>query len=168
MRKWLAALIVVFGLSSMANAQTFSVGTGLNLYWPGIHFLVNVGDVVRVDAVGVDVRFLGNVDFYLNLNFCFFTPCSSSGLTLSVFASAEVDVLLTYNAESWISYLGLGIGSGYYGEEYRGFFQGALVGFKYHYERTAVYLEGGAYFTWTPFFRCDWRLRIGFMFDFYP
>jgi hypothetical protein len=163
MKKWLVVLITVFGLSSLAHAQTFSIGGGLNVYTfalPGAHVFLNLSDLMRADMIGVDARFLVNIDLYGTFSFPGFQ------LQLTAISSLELAAFLTYHQDQTKGYLGLAINYGYLGSNYRVLlFPSVIAGIQFGLEDGAYwYLEGDLLVILTPVVQAGPRFRAGFAF----
>jgi opacity protein-like surface antigen len=158
MKKWIVLLLLLLGFSSLASAQNYSVGVGFELYLPvstpnscggsittslgGLHVVFNVGDLVRLDAFGLDSRvgFAGGTGGTSETNPC---PCSGwfCGIKFPMlYLNFEADVLLTYDLEGLTIYAGPGIS--YYLFNANNFFINAVAGVRFPIEYVAIYVEG--------------------------
>lgn len=144
MRRWVIALIAVLGLSSLATAQTFSIGAGVSRSgdgYVGLHVMFTVGDLVRVDPVGLDAR-LG-VNVYIGEGHLLWL--SGTGAAVS----PEVDLLGTFSFDDAAIYAGPAAQFGIF------MFPrlpvetnavGVIGGVRFQVEHFCVYLEGNLWF----------------------
>jgi hypothetical protein len=143
MRRWVIALIAVLGLSSLANAQTFSIGAGVSGSgdgYTGVHVMFTVGDLVRFDLTGLDARLGLSADFH-EFRFCSF-GCTAPSLI--PFPSLEAAVLGTFSLADLTTYAGPAV---QYVIFYPSMFKvGAVLGVRYQFaSHVSMYLEGNVW-----------------------
>jgi hypothetical protein len=151
MNKWILAVVVVFGLASVGNAQKFSIGGGLNVSAgsaSSVQFeataIVGYTDIVRILLIGMDARVEGNLAIG--------GGTSSFSVGAAVLGTISLPMVTVY-AGPQVQYLISPAVS-------NPFNVGAIVGARYNLILgLSAFGEVGVLFT-NPLF---WRVRVGAM-----